>query len=81
VGNATLFTKLDLAQGFHQIATHSDEESRKLAVVTPDCLFEYKRMPFGVANGPAVFAKLLQILLEGQSNCIGFIDDLPMFLH
>ncbi|XP_041970747.1 uncharacterized protein LOC121727134 [Aricia agestis] len=43
------YTSLDMASGFHQIPI-ADESIEKTAFVTPDGLFEYKTMPFGLCN-------------------------------
>ena len=48
------FTKLDLAHAYQQIP--NDEKSQKLVVInTHGGLFQYKRLPFGVASAPAIF--------------------------
>lgn len=59
---ATVFSKLDLAQGFHQIEL--DAESIPLSAFR--CrygLFEYRTMPFGMANAPATFQRLMNTVL------------------
>ena len=54
--NAKLFTKLDLANGFHQLAL--EPQSQPLtAFSTPFGLFEWTVMPFGIRNGPAAFCQ------------------------
>lgn len=74
------FTKLDLAAGYHQVKMHS--ESRKYtAFVTPFGQFQYKRMPFGLANAPAVFQRAINMLL-GQIRfefATAYIDDILTF--
>ena len=49
-----LFTKLDLSQAYQQVTL--DETSQKYVVINTHLgLFKYKRLPFGVASGPAIF--------------------------
>ena len=53
---------LDLLQGYYQIALH--EESRYLtAFQTTEGLYEYTRLPFGLAPAPAVFQNFVDTLL------------------
>ena len=48
------FTTIDLKNGFWQIPL--DPESRKYtAFITEFDLFQFKILPFGICNGPAVF--------------------------
>lgn len=74
------FTKLDLAVGYHQIEMHPD--SRKYtAFVTPFGQFQYKRMPFGLANAPAIFQRAMNSML-GQYRfqfAAVYIDDILIF--
>ncbi|XP_025831439.1 ionotropic receptor 40a [Agrilus planipennis] len=49
-----------MASGFHQIPI-AQESIPKTAFVTPDGQFEYLRMPFGLANAPAVARYLRKV--------------------
>ncbi len=46
-GNPCFITKLDMAQGFHQVPLSKDA-SRKTAFVTPEGHYQYVTMPFGL---------------------------------
>ena len=71
---ATLFTKLDCVNGFHQIEL--DEKSQELTTfITPFGRYCYKRMPFGISSGPEVFHREMSHLLSGIQGVIVDIDD------
>ncbi|KAL0859874.1 hypothetical protein ABMA27_010211 [Loxostege sticticalis] len=57
------FTSLDLKSGYHQIAVKPDSVP-KTAFITPDGHFEFVRMPFGLSNGPSVFQRLMDTVLD-----------------
>lgn len=73
----SIFTTLDLASGYHQIPIAKDS-IEKTAFVTPDGQYEYTRMPFGLANAPAVFQRLIHKVLgkAGIKHTIVYMDDI-----
>ena len=72
------FSKLDLAQGFHQIPI--DEESRKLTTfVTNDSVWRYKTLMFGVSNAPELFQRTIQQTLQGIKGCKNISDDIIIY--
>jgi hypothetical protein len=46
------------------------------AFVTPDGLFQYKVMPFGMRNAPATFQRMINNVIKGLDCCAAYIDDL-----
>ncbi|CAF1515164.1 unnamed protein product [Adineta ricciae] len=73
--NGVKFTKLDLSDAYLQIEL--DEDSKKLVVInTPIGLFRYNRMPFGIANAPAIFQKLIDQIITGIPNTVAYLDDI-----
>ncbi|UYV62954.1 hypothetical protein LAZ67_2002611 [Cordylochernes scorpioides] len=61
---ASIFSTMDLKSGYWQIEV--DETDReKTAFVTPDGIFEFKVMPFGLCNTPATFELIMDNLLRG----------------
>jgi hypothetical protein len=54
IGSTKFVSKFDLFKGYWQVLL--TERAKKIsAYVTPDGLFQYKVMPFGMKNAPATF--------------------------
>ena len=68
------FTKLDLSQANNQIPL--DKESKRLTTInTPKGLFEFNRLPFGIASSAAMFQRTMEALLKGIPRVAVFLDD------
>ena len=84
LGKSKYFTTLDLKSGYWQIKVQTNSQE-KTAFITHKGLFEFRVMPFGVKNAPAVFQCLMQQVLSGlqSESGIGFmpvyLDDVIMF--
>lgn len=80
LGKAKWFTSLDLSQGFFQIPV-AKEDIHKTAFICHKGMFQFKRMPFGVAGGPATFQALMDKVLEGikHTYCMAFLDDVLIY--
>ena len=74
------FITLDLASGCYQVPI--SEHCRHLtAFVTPDGLYEFNRMPFGLANAPAVFQRLINNVLDSArfNKATAYMDDILIY--
>jgi hypothetical protein len=76
VGNAQFYTLLDLHSAYHQIPV-AVEDREKTAMVTPDGLYQFNVLPFGLCNAPATFQRLIDVVLGDLkwSIAIAYLDD------
>lgn len=80
LGNAQLFSTLDLTAGYFQVAM-SKRDREKIAVTTEFGLFEWMRMQFGLCNTPAPFQRLMGVVLGDLSYevLLIYLDDIIVF--
>ena len=70
-----LFTTLDLTHAYNQLLL--DEESRKFVTVnTHKGLYQYTRLPFGIASAPAMFQRVMDTVLQEIDGVACYIDDI-----
>ena len=79
LASARFISKVDLNKGFHQIPIVPEDIS-KTAFCTTWGKFEFMVMPFGLRNGPAVFQRLMDLILHEDKNFSQvYIDDIAIF--
>jgi len=72
------YSSLDLRSGYHQMLM--EEESRSLtSFVTKYGTYQFNVLPFGVANGPPAFSRLIKSLLGHVKGVITYMDDILIF--
>lgn len=54
-----------------------DEDKKKTVFVTPDGLYKFNGMPFGLPNARATFEKTMDTVLRGLrwKMCLSYLDD------
>ena len=68
------FSQLDLSHAYQQVLLH--EDCRKYVTInTHRGLYQYNRLPFGVASAPAVFQQLMETVLQGAKGVVCYLDD------
>ena len=77
LSGASIFSTLDLKSGYWQLPVAA-EDIEKTAFICHAGQFEYLRMPFGVANGPSTFQRLMNKVLAGLIGqcCMVYLDDI-----
>uniref|UniRef100_L7LW12 RNA-directed DNA polymerase n=1 Tax=Rhipicephalus pulchellus TaxID=72859 RepID=L7LW12_RHIPC len=78
--SASYFSSVDLRSGYWQIPMHPNDKE-KTAFITPDGLFEFNVMPFGLCNAPATFERFMDTILRGLKweVCLCYLDDIIIF--
>ena len=72
VANGRAFAKLDLSQVYQQMLL--DEESRQYVTINTHLgLYQYTRLPFGIASAPTKFQKAMDMILQGLPGVICYI--------
>lgn len=71
------FSSMDLNSGFWQVGLHP-EDRQKSAFATSLGLFQFTVMPFGLANSPSTFERLMEDVLRGLQweELLLFMDDI-----
>ena len=79
VGQAKYLSTLDLANGYWQVPVVV-EDRPKTAFVTPQGLYQFCVMPFGLCGAPATFQRMMDHVTQGMGKFTSaYLDDLIVF--
>jgi len=68
------FTKLDLKHAYQQMQL--EENVKELVTInTNKGLYQFTRLPFGIASAPALFQRAMDTILQGIPHILCYIDD------
>ena len=77
---ANYFSTLDLSQGYYQISL-DEQDQMKSAFTAKSGQYCFTRMPFGLANAPCTFQRVLNNVMRNINwkSCVVFMDDILIF--
>ena len=71
----TLFSVIDLRHAYLQMEV--DEQSRPLLTInTTHGLYQYQRLPYGVASAPAIWQRAMDQILQGIPGVFCYLGDI-----
>lgn len=75
---ANFVSTLDLQQGFYQIPMSDDSKHYTAFCLPPSHFYQFKRMPFGLCNSPAIFQTMIEKVLRQLlfKTCFVYVDDI-----
>ena len=78
LNGSTVFSKIDLNQGYHQLEL--DDDSRSITTFATHLgLYRYKRLSFGINSASEIFQKAVEEVLQGISGARNISDDIIVF--
>ncbi|KAE8975284.1 hypothetical protein PF011_g24542 [Phytophthora fragariae] len=77
---AKRFTSFDLHAGYWQVPV-AEKDRDKTGFIIRKGLFRFVRMPFGLANAPGTFQRMMDAVLRGLTwqSCLVYLDDVNIF--
>ena len=75
------FATIDLLSGYRQLGM-TDRAKERSASCTRRRLFQFTRMPFGLAGAPASFCRLMSQVFKDHlwKICLSYLDDILVLL-
>ena len=74
-----VFSTLALRSGYYHIGLSDSAKPKTAFVVSGMGKFEFNRVPFGLAQAPAYFQRLINEVLTDCNFAMGYLDDMIIF--
>ena len=74
-----VFSTIDLRLGYYHIGLSESAKPKTAFVISNVGKYQFNRVPFGLAQAPAYFMKLINIVLTGIDFAMGYLDDIIIF--
>ena len=74
-----IFSTLDLRSGYYHIGLSHSTKPKTAFVISSMGKYEFNRVPFGLAQAPAHFQKLINKVLTDCNFAMGYLDDIIIF--
>ena len=74
-----IFSTLDLRSGYYHIGLSHSAKPKTAFVISSMGKYEFNRVPFGLAQAPAHFQKLINEVLTDCNFAMGYLDDIIIF--
>ena len=80
LAGAQWFSQLDLLREY-LLTNVSIADREKTAFATPDGLYQFCRLSFGLTNAPACFMRAMHLILKGLcwSDCLVYLEGIMIF--
>ena len=76
--DSTIYSTFDMRGGYYHMAL-SEKSRPKSAFVSSFGKWEFKRCPFGLAQAPTYFQRLVNEVLLGLTFAFGYLDDILVY--
>ena len=74
-----VFSSLDLRSGYYYIGLAESAKPKSAFVLSSLSKYQFNRVPFGLAQAPAYFQKLINDVLKGCNFAMGYLDDIIIY--
>ena len=76
IKGSKVFSVIDLKSAFHHLPIHPDDVDKTCVVSPWGGAYVYRRLAFGLSNGPASWQKYVAGILSGIDNTFCYLDDI-----
>ena len=74
-----VFSSLDLRSGYYHIGLSDSAKPKSAFILSSLGKYQFNRVPFGLAQAPAYFQKLINDVLKGYNFAMGYLDDIIIY--